>query len=49
MSTILFRRLLKLASLLARLGAGFDEGKSSFDSTLARLVPAFALGRLEAG
>ena len=48
MSTILFRRLWKLAFLLARLGAGFDEGKS-FDSALARLVPAFALGRLEAG
>ena len=36
MWAILFRGLLKLASLLARLEAGFDEGKSSCDS--ARLV-----------
>ena len=48
MWAILFRRLLKLASVLGRLEIGFDECKSSFDSVLARIVPAFVLGRLEA-
>ena len=47
-SWFLQRHLVVAWYLLARLEAGFDEGKSSFDSGLARLVPAFVMGRLEA-
>ena len=36
------------AAVIFFLEASFDEGKSSFDSALARLVRAFAMGRLEA-
>ena len=47
MYAILLRRLLKPASVLGRLGAGCEGWISSVG--LARLVPAVAFGRVEAG
>ena len=47
MYAISLRRLLKPASVLGRLGAGCDGWMSSVG--LARLVPAIAFVRVEAG